>query len=218
MPVLPDLPVIMAFAGAALLLAITPGPDMTLFLGRTIAYGRKAGLASMTGASAGTVIHTIFVVAGISALLVASPTGFWILKIVGALYLAWLAVDALRNGSTLRLDPNTVEKKTDRRGDIIPAFLFGIGINLLNPKIVLFYMTFLPQFVSASDPGAQGKMLFLGLSFPLITWPFMAMMILGAERVTHTLTNRPSVSRAIDWLFASVFGFFAVRILMEEGR
>ena len=218
MPVIPDLPVIIAFAGAALLLAITPGPDMTLFLGRTIAYGRGAGLASMTGASAGTVIHTILVVAGISALLVASPTGFWILKLVGALYLAWLAIDAIRNGSTLRLDPDSVEKKTDRKGDLIPAFLFGIGINLLNPKIVLFYMTFLPQFVSASDPDAQGKMLFLGLFFPIIAWPFMAIMIIGAERVAHTLTKRPAIARGIDWLFASVFGFFAVRILLAEGK
>ena len=218
MPVIPELPIILAFTGAALLLAITPGPDMTLFLGRTIAYGRAAGLASLTGAAAGTVIHTILVVAGISALLVASPTGFWMLKIVGALYLAWRAIDAIRNGSTLRLDPDSVEKKTDRRGDIMPAFLFGIGINLLNPKIVLFYMTFLPQFVTIGDPDAQGKMLFLGLLFPLITWPFLALMILGAERVATTLTKRPAIARGIDWLFASVFGFFAVKILLAEGK
>ncbi|EFL89668.1 LysE family translocator [Ahrensia sp. R2A130] len=218
MPVIPELSIILAFTGAALLLAITPGPDMTLFLGRTIAYGRAAGLASLTGAATGTVVHTILVVAGISALLVASPTGFWMLKIVGALYLAWLAIDAIRNGSTLRLDPDSVEKKTDRRGDVVPAFLFGIGINLLNPKIVLFYMTFLPQFVSINDPDAQGKMLFLGLFFPLITWPFLALMILGAERVAHTLTKRPAVARGIDWLFASVFGFFAVKILLAEGK
>ena len=94
----------------------------------------------------------------------------------------------------------------------------GLTVNLTNPKVVLFYLTFLPQFVDAHDPHAAGKLLFLGIYFVVLAYPLALLLILGAERVVSGLKSRPRLLRAIDWLFACVFGAFAVRILATQAR
>jgi len=199
------------FAIATFVIALTPGPDMTLFVGRALAEGKAAGLACMAGAMSGIVIHTTLVALGLSALIVASPNAFLALKVAGAGYLVWLAFQAIVNGSAF-------SPKTDRRR---PRSLFqnwatGIGINLLNPKIILFFMTFLPQFVSASDPHAPGKLFFLGLSFIPLSLPITVPMVIAADRFAALLKSSPRVTRIIDWLFAGVFSAFAARILLTQ--
>ena len=96
---IPDTVVLVQFAIASVILAITPGPDMTLFVSRTLSQGRAAGFASMAGALTGTLVHTTLVVVGVSALIVASPSAFLVLKIFGAGYLVYLAWQAIRYGS-----------------------------------------------------------------------------------------------------------------------
>jgi threonine/homoserine/homoserine lactone efflux protein len=98
------------------------------------------------------------------------------------------------------------------------TFLLGVGINLTNPKVVLFFVTFLPQFVSAEDPHAAGKLLFLGLYFIAFSAPLAALLIISAERVIALLKSRPRVLRAIDYSFAGLFGVFALKILTTQGR
>lgn len=213
MPFIPDLTILAAFTLASLVLTITPGPDMTLFLGKTLAQGRRAGLAAMLGAFAGTVLHTLLAAFGVSALLASSATAFGILKIIGALYLLWLAWDAIANGSSLSLKQTAGMK--ERTGQV---FLKGVGINLLNPKIILFFVTFLPQFVSAADPHATGKLLFLGAWFIGVALPVCALIVLLADRIAYRLKRNPRITRVIDWMFASVFAAFAVRLLLEPSR
>jgi threonine/homoserine/homoserine lactone efflux protein len=210
---LPDTSVMLAYTLASIILFITPGPDMSLFLARTLAGGRKAGVASVLGANAGCIIHTVLAAVGISALLAASQTAFLILKIVGALYLLWLAVDAVRNGSALSIQ--SVERQ---EVSFWRTFLMGMGINLTNPKIVLFFITFLPQFISANDPHASGKLVFLGLYFIAVSLPLAIIMVFGAERLIAWLRTRPGILRGIDWSFAGIFGYFAIRIALTEGR
>ncbi len=152
MTFLPDSATLLTYSLACLVLFITPGPDMSLFLAKTMAGGRKAGLAAMLGAMTGCCVHTLLAALGLSALLAASVTAFMILKVVGALYLLWLAFDAVRNGSALSVRD---EKKAEL--PFWKTFLVGVGINLTNPKIVLFFVTFLPQFVQAGDPFAVGE-------------------------------------------------------------
>ena len=213
MTFLPDPAVLLAYSLACFVLFITPGPDMSLFLAKTVSGGRQAGLAAMLGAMAGCCVHTLLAALGLSALLAASATAFTILKIVGALYLLWLAVDAVRHGSALNLRDEAPAEVSVRR-----TFLLGVGINLTHPKVVMFFVTFLPQFVSADDPHAAGKLLFLGLYFIAFSAPLAALLIISAERVIALLKSRPRVLRAIDYSFAGLFGVFALKILTTQGR
>jgi threonine/homoserine/homoserine lactone efflux protein len=208
MTFLPDVSTLLAYTLAAILLFITPGPDMSLFLAKTMAGGRKAGMASMLGATAGCCVHTLLAALGLSALLAASVTAFTVLKIVGALYLLWMAFDAVRNGSALHV-------KNEGRAEISfwKTFLMGVGINLTNPKVVLFFVTFLPQFVDAADPHAADKLLFLGLYFVALSTPMGALMILGADKIISLLRGHPKIMRGIDYSFAGLFSAFAVKIL-----
>ena len=213
MTFLPDASVLFAFSLACFILFITPGPDMSLAIAKTLAGGRRAGMASMLGAQAGACIHALLAALGLSALLAASATAFTALKIVGALYLLWLAVDAIRHGSSLN-----VRSQGRTETPFWRTFLLGFGVNLTNPKVVLFYVTFLPQFVDSADPYAARKLLFLGLYVVLFTLPLFGLLVLGAERVIGVLKTRPRAMRAIDYAFAGLFGAFAVKILTTEGR
>lgn len=186
---------------------------MSLFLSRTLTGGRRDGMAAMLGAMAGFCVHTVVAAAGLSALIAASATAFSILKLVGALYLLWLALDAIRNGSALRV----------ARGDREPApfwrtFLVGLGINLSNPKVVLFFVTFLPQFVDAADPHASAKLLGLGLYFVALTTPLAALLVCAADRLVSMLVRHPRILRGADYLFAGVFAMFAIRIAAAQPR
>jgi threonine/homoserine/homoserine lactone efflux protein len=209
---LPSLPVFLAMIAASVALAITPGPDMALFLGKTVAQSRVAGLAALAGATSGVVVHSILVALGLSALLAASATAFTILKVVGALYLLYLAYDAIRNGSAFSL------KKEGPSEAIHAVYLKGLLSDLLNPKVIVFYVTFLPQFVSPEDPQAAAKLLILGITCAVTCVPVCLPMILFAEKIASLLKRSPRVTRSIDWLFASVLGAFAVRLLAAQSR
>lgn len=209
---LPSAPVWAAFALASAVLALTPGPDMTLFLSKTVSQSRNAGLAAFAGATSGLVVHSCLVAAGLSALLAASVTAFTILKIGGAIYLAWLAIDAIRNGSSLSLD------RGQKPEPIRSVYLKGLAIDLLNPKVIVFFVTFLPQFVSPQDPHAAARMLILGLTFVVVSVPVCVPLILSADRIAGWLRRSRKVTRAVDYLFATVLGAFAVKLLLAENR
>ena len=213
MDFLPDSQTLAFYSLACVILFITPGPDMSLWLAKTVSGGRRGGAAAMLGTQVGCLFHTIFAAIGLSAVLAASATAFTALKVVGALYLAWLAFDAIRSGSALN-----VRAEAASATPFWPTFLTGLLINITNPKVVLFFLTFLPQFVAAHDPHASGKMLFLGLFFIAMNLPLSFVLILGAERVIEWFKRRPTVLRAIDYSFAGVFGFFAFKILTTQTR
>lgn len=209
----PDLSVILTFALAGFVLAVTPGPDMALFVSRTMSFGRAHGFAAVLGTSTGIAVHTTLVAFGISVLIVAAPAAFWTLKIVGALYLVWLAIQAIRSGGGL-----LVTRAGGRQPSLVQSYLTGLGINLTNPKVALFFITFLPQFISADDPAAASKLLFLGGEFILVSLPVVIATVLFADWLTTTLRDSPWVSKALNWSFAGVFMAFAATILLAEGR
>ncbi|MEM8664618.1 MAG: LysE family translocator [Pseudomonadota bacterium] len=204
----PSLPVLATYTIAVVALTLTPGPDMTLFLSQTISRSRAAGLAANAGAATGLLAHSAFVALGLSALLLASAVAFNVLKVVGALYLLWLAIDALRNGSSFDLDASTKAK-----GSLGRVYLKGLLINVLNPKIIVFFITFLPQFVSPADPDAAPKLFVLGVLFVIIATPFTVAMILFAGSLARLLKRSRLATRAVDYLFAAVLGGFAVKLL-----
>jgi threonine/homoserine/homoserine lactone efflux protein len=213
MSFLPEPAILLSYTLACFVLFVTPGPDMSLFLAKTISGGRWAGIASMAGALTGACFHTLAAALGLSAVIAASAAAFTVIKVLGALYLLYLAVDAVRNGSSL-----SIRNEAREQPDLKKVFMLGLGVNLTNPKVILFFITFLPQFVSAADPHATGKLMFLGLYFVVFSIPLAILMILGAERLIGALKVRPKVVRAIDYTFAGVFGAFAVSILATQGK
>jgi threonine/homoserine/homoserine lactone efflux protein len=213
MTFVPDFPIIVQFSIAIFIIAITPGPDMTLFVGRALSEGRAAGFACMFGALTGCMVHTTLVAVGLSALIVASPEAFLALKIGGAGYLVWLAYQAIRHGSAF-----SPEKKGGSGHSLVQNWLTGLGINLLNPKIILFFMTFLPQFVASNDPNAPGKLFFLGFLFIALSIPITAPMVIAADRFAGLLRKSPRVTRIVDYLFAGVFSAFALKILTAQAK
>lgn len=213
MAYLPDLPTFVAFTIACWILAITPGPDMTLTISRSLQDGKSGGLMVVFGTSLGIVVHTCLVAFGVSALIVASPTAFLALKTGGALYLVWLAFQAIRYGSSL-----SVKKEEGPGHSALGNFTTGFAVNVLNPKVILFFMTFLPQFVDAHSPNVTGQLMVLGLSFIVLGMPVNLMVVFLAERMASYLQGNPKILRAIDVTFAGVFSLFAVRILMAQAR
>lgn len=212
-PFVPDLPVIAAFALASIVLAITPGPDMALFISRTVNFGKWHGFATVLGALTGIAVHTMLVAFGISLLIIAAPTAFMALKIAGALYLLWLAWGALRSGAGL-----VVTRTGGKPPALGASYLTGLGINLTNPKVALFFVTFLPQFVSPADPDASAKLVFLGVEFVVLSLPIVAGIVLGAHWLTSTLARSETAQRLLNWSFAAVFAAFAVTILTAEAK
>lgn len=215
MDFLPSFPTLIAFTIAILLLAITPGPDMTLWASKSIREGRTAGFMTLVGTNIGIAVHTMLVAFGVAALIVASPTAFFVLKSGGAAYLLWLAIQAIRHGSDFVLETSSTERTS---GSKMSALLNGLWVNLLNPKVIIFFMTFLPQFVSASDPHVTGKLIFLGIWSIIVALPIGIAIVLLADGLSGWLQNNRKFLRGLDYSIAAVFSAFAIKIFMTQAR
>src|SRR5437660_12911981 len=148
------------FVATGVLLNLTPGQDTLYILGRSIAQGRRIGLASALGISAGSVIHTLAAALGCSAVLATSASAFLVLKVVGAVYLVYLGVRML-------ITRTAAFGTTDIAGsvDTWTAFRQGMLTNVLNPKVALFFLALMPQFIEPASPTKVGAFLLLGLTF-----------------------------------------------------
>jgi threonine/homoserine/homoserine lactone efflux protein len=213
MSFVPDSGTIVAFAAASLVLIVTPGPDMALLLSRTVNYGRVHGIMTALGSNVGILTHSALVAFGISVLIVAAPLAFLALKIAGAIYLVWLALQAVLFGGGLR-----ISEAGGRAPSIWQSFAAGIMINLLNPKVVLFFITFLPQFVDPADPEAAQELFFLGGEFVAIYLPSCLLLLLLAERIAHLFRTSRWVAKLLNYGFAAVFAGFAALILTAQAR
>jgi threonine/homoserine/homoserine lactone efflux protein len=215
MEFLPSFATLIAFTLAILLLAITPGPDMTLWISKSIRQGRKAGFMTLVGTNIGIAVHTMLVAFGVAALIVASPTAFFILKSGGAAYLLWLAFQAIRHGSNFVINANEEQAPAASQTS---ALLNGLWVNLLNPKVIIFFMTFLPQFVSATDPNVTGKLIFLGIWSIVVALPIGIAIVILADKMSGWLQANRKALRGLDYSIAAVFSAFAIKILMTQSR
>jgi threonine/homoserine/homoserine lactone efflux protein len=202
-----------AFLAASVILALTPGPDMALFLSRTFAGGRSHGYAALIGAMSGVIVHTFAAALGLSALIAASARAYDAVKIVGALYLVYLAWGALRRGAALKL-----EAGGDAAGTLGGAYATGLLINLTNPKIILFFVTFLPQFIDVGDPDPSRKLFVLGFSFIVIGGLVSAAIVAVAGRFVAAAKVHPRALRWFDYGFAGLMSAFAARLILGVGR
>lgn len=154
-----DLTTLMVFLAATLALNVTPGPDMLYVVARGVSEGRKAGIVSALGIAAGCLVHTFAIAAGLSGLLMAVPLAFEVVKFTGAAYLLYLGVRALISRDTALAAP-TVE-----RARLWVIFRQGVVTNVLNPKVALFFLAFLPQFVDPKRGSVAAQFILLGFIF-----------------------------------------------------
>jgi threonine/homoserine/homoserine lactone efflux protein len=197
------------FLAASALLILTPGQDMYMVMTRSIARGRAAGLVTAAGISTGLLGHTLLVAVGLGALIRSSETLFLAIKIAGALYLVWLGIAALRAGATADLASAGGPRSRWK------LFVEGALSNLANPKIVVFYLAFLPQFVP-TDSGRPALVLAqLGVAFALLTFVIKAPIGYAAASLAGALRQRPSVQLWLNRVSGGILMLLGVRLLLE---
>lgn len=180
----PDPSALAVFTVAAVALLVVPGPAVLYIVTRSVSQGRTAGLVSVLGIHAGSVVHVVAAALGLSAILVSSALAFTVVKYLGAAYLVWLGVQRLRGGRTGRPGHRPPER-------LARVFRQGVVVNVLNPKTALFFLAFLPQFVRVDKGSVAGQILVLGLLFIAIGIVSDGLYALAAARAAGWLrTNR----------------------------
>jgi threonine/homoserine/homoserine lactone efflux protein len=199
-----------AFLLASIALNLTPGLDTFYILTRSGREGHAVGLAAALGINAGCIVHTLAAVLGISAILMTSALAFTVLKYLGAAYLIW-------TGLRMLLSRATVRQPTETRGrGLGAAFRQGMLTNVLNPKVALFFLAFLPQFVSMHAAHPQLGLVLLGLSFigTGITWSTVLALMGG--RIHRLLTAKPKLGQWMDRLCGMVLLGFGVKLALQQ--
>ena len=201
------------FTVAALLLVLTPGPNMIYCVSRALCQGRAAGLISLSGVLLGFVVHLMAAALGLTALLIAVPFAFDAIRLAGATYLLWLAWQAVKPNGTAPFEARLLPHDG-------PARLFSMGFvtNLLNPKVAMFYLSFFPQFLHPDRGSVLLQSLALGAVQILISGAINAMLVLGAAGITAFLSQSRGWLLAQRYLMGSVLGALAVRIALTERR
>ncbi|MDR5770222.1 MULTISPECIES: LysE family translocator [unclassified Caballeronia] len=187
------------FLVAVFLLNVTPGSDTAYIVGRSVAQGRGAGIVSALGISAGCIVHTLACAFGLTAILAASATAFTVVKIAGAIYLIYLgvrliltkhdkAVDAHADGTSAQAAPKSLHQ----------LFAQGFVTNVLNPKVVLFFVSFFPQFVAADSQHKTLAFLTLGLVFIAMSTVWNSFVAWIAGSVTERFSGKPGMKKWLD--------------------
>jgi threonine/homoserine/homoserine lactone efflux protein len=200
------------FAAAVAVLNATPGVDFALTVGRTLQGGARAGLAAAAGISAGCVVHALAAAFGLAALLALHPQAFAALQWAGAAYLVWLGLQMLR--SAWRRDADLPTLPVAARS-VWADFRAGLLTNVLNPKVALFFLAFLPPFVPAGSPAKTASFLLLGAWFVVQGSLFLALLVGLAARLAWLGAPGP-VKRALEAAGGVLFIALALRVLKER--
>ncbi|AOJ75626.1 lysine transporter LysE [Burkholderia ubonensis] len=203
------------FLLAVFLLNVTPGPDTAYIIGRSVAQGRGAGLMSTLGISAGCCVHALACAFGLTALLAASATAFTVIKLVGAAYLIYLGVRMIlakpaAGTDTARAAPAAAAKPLRQ------LFMQGFWTNVLNPKVVLFFVSFFPQFVSADSAHKALAFLTLGVVFVVMSTIWNSMLAWVAGSVTRRFSGKPGVKKWLDRTVGSAFVGLGLRLAASQ--
>jgi RhtB (resistance to homoserine/threonine) family protein len=201
---------VLAFAGIAALVTLTPGADTMLVVRSALVRGRRAGLLTVLGIGSGLFIHATLSALGLSVILVRSARAFEIVKIAGALYLVWLGLQALRTAA---------RGAPVREADAAPvgahrSYVEGLLTNVLNPKVAIFYLAFLPQFIGPDDPVLAKSLLLAAIHFAEgLVW--LSLVALFVARIRRVLA-RPRVQRGLEAVTGLVFIAFGVKLALAR--
>lgn len=211
---MPSLETLSVFLAASFAIAIAPGPSNLYVLARTIAHGRAAGFLSAGGLALGALVHSVAAALGLSALFAWSPLAFAILKYAGAAYLVYLGLRMLfsRQPPAEGMRPAADVAGAGHKRIVLQAALTEI----LNPKVAVFFLAFLPQFVDPAAGPAQTQLLLFGLLYTLVGLPCDAAVALGSHSIARMLLRSGPARRLVEWLSGAVLVSLGIRLAMVE--
>jgi len=200
---------LLSFTLATLALAISPGPDNIYVLAQSLANGSKSGIATSAGLISGCIVHTSFLAFGISAIITASDSLFFGIKVVGAIYLLYLAFHIFRSDANISFLDQAPSKS------YIQLFKQGVFMNLVNPKVMIFFLAFFPGFLWSKTESTVLQFYVLGLLFMLVSFLVFGSISLLAGKISSYLTNHSSVGLILKWLQIVVFVGIAIYTLIS---
>ena len=204
---------LMLFAGAALLMVLTPGPNMIYLISRSISQGRSAGIVSLLGVVTGFLVHMFAAAFGLTALFLAIPLAYETLKWAGALYLLWLAWQAVRPGARSPFEAKDLPIDSTSR-----LFAMGFLTNVLNPKVAVFYLAILPQFIFPEHGSVLTQSIELGLTQISISFAVNLLIALSAARIASWFSRNPTWLAIQRYFMGFVLMALAIRIALEQRR
>lgn len=204
---------LLIFAGAALLMVLTPGPNMIYLISRSICQGRKAGAISLIGVIAGFLVHMFAAAIGITALFLAVPLAYEILKWTGAAYLLYLAWQAVKPGARSPFEARQLPKDSPSK-----LFLMGFLTNVLNPKIAVFYLSIFPQFVSPEHGSVFLQSIMLGLTQIGVSFTVNMAIVLSASSLAGWFVHNPRWLVVQRYFMGFILAGLAVRLASEQRR
>ena len=201
------------FLTASILLTLAPGPDILYLLTKSLSDGAKAGIILACGLVSGIVFHTTLVMVGVAALIKSSATAMLLLKIFGAAYLLFLALGAFKSARTGK---KQLGIRNEKLGIKRPLALYkrGILMNVLNPKVLLFFLAFLPQFVDLSQSDTSLTILFLGVVFAAQALIIFSGVALFAGRVRTLLLRKKNIGQLLNFVEAAVLTLIALTLIL----
>lgn len=207
---------LLPFLLTAVLLTATPGPDNLMVLGVGASKGRRLGMAFGLGCATGCLSHTVLAALGVSAVLAASPVAFTALRVVGGGYLVWLGIGALRSRGGAGLPARADSGTADPADTAARQFLKGMLANAINPKVVLFFLSFLPQFVVPANGHVPLQMAALGLVFTLQAAVLFGALGWFAGGIGQWLQRRPRAGLWLDRVSGVVFVGLGLRMALSR--
>ena len=203
--------ILISFVIATSALAISPGPDNIYVLMQSLVHGKKYGLATVAGLMTGCLIHTTLVAFGVSALIRANDSLFFILKLLGAIYLFYLAFKVFKSNAELSIDNSNIPKKTTKQ-----LFKQGFIMNVLNPKVSIFFLAFFPGFLFSETLNTIIQFYILGLLFMLVSFIIFASIAILSGLISEYIKQHKNVGVILKWLQIVVFVGIAIFILLSE--
>ncbi|GJE18166.1 LysE family translocator [Methylobacterium marchantiae] len=210
---MPDSVTILAFAGVSLGMVLTPGPNMAYLVSRAICQGRAAALVSLGGVALGFVFYMLCAALGITALVLAIPYAYDALRLTGALYLGYLAWQALKPGGRSPFEVRALAPDGKAK-----LFAMGFLTNLLNPKIAMLYLALLPQFVAPEGGGILGQTLLLGSVQIVVSVAVNGLIAIAAGSIAVFLSRNPGWLKVQRWIMGGVLGGLAIRMALDGRR
>jgi|TARA_B110000116_G_scaffold68507_1_gene59083 threonine/homoserine/homoserine lactone efflux protein len=201
--------ILISFILAVSILAISPGPDNIFVLMQSVVHGKKYGLATIIGLMTGCIVHTTFVAVGISTIIKENNTIFLVIKILGAVYLLYLAYKVITGGSEISMSTEKIEKKT-------PFQLFKIGfiMNVLNPKVTLFFLALFPGFLFSEILPISLQFYILGALFILVSFVVFSLIAILGGTISEKIKTSKNIGVWLQWMQVFVFIGIAVFILI----